>query len=344
MGPIKEAKKNPFFAAEEFLERLGKKANSQKNYQILDEELKPFDTLIIESTRVGLTEIKRQKIKDWIESGGHLIVQATEIYDDELGTSRDLLLDQLGVRLYENTNFDWDVDREERVTEVVFADTESKTKIYFDSEYYIQDASGKATFIGGNDYSDLFAQYDYHEGMVTVITDMGIWKNPRISSYDHAMFLIQLVGGAEDVWFLYNRLQPSLLKVMIDLIPMIVVSFVLLIGVCLFSASWRKGRPQSDELRIQREIMQHIEAAGEFSYRNDDGKELLENAKNFLNSKLKRSIHRYNQLNDKEKIVKLSHLTSISQNDLSILWQDDDASPDEFANKIILIQKINKRL
>ena len=83
IGAIKEAKANPFFAAERFLESVGKKAASQKNYSILDANLQPYDTLIIESTRVGLTGEKRQRIKDWLSSGGHLILLATEIYDDE---------------------------------------------------------------------------------------------------------------------------------------------------------------------------------------------------------------------------------------------------------------------
>jgi len=344
IGAIKEAKANPFFAAEKFLESVGKTAASQKNYSILDEKLEPYDTLIIESTRVGLTAEKRQRIKDWLSSGGHLILLATELYDDDLGTSRDVFLDDLGVRLYENPDTRWDRDKEEYLTKVTFKNIEVQTRIFFDNDYYLQDASGAATFIGGNDSSDLFVQYDYDKGMITIVTDMNIWKNYLIANYDHAMFLYQLVGGAEHVWFLYNTVQPSLVSIMADLIPMVIISFGLLLAAILFSAIWRKGPPRNDDLRVQREIMQHIEAAGEFSYRNDFGKVLLNHLMVMLESRLKKSIHQYDQISTNKKIEKLSQLTGKKENELTVLWQDDEQNQDSFIKKVLLIQDLRKQI
>ncbi len=344
IGASKEAKANPFFAAEKFLESVGKMTDSQKNYSILNQKLKPYDTLIIESSRVGLSTEKRQRIKDWISSGGHLILLATELYDDDLGTSRDVFLDDLGVRLYENSASSWDLDREENLTKVTFKNIEVQTKIFFDYNYYLQDASGDASFIGGNDYSDFFVQYDYDKGMITIVTDMNIWKNNLIDDYDHAMFLYQLVGGAENVWFLYNTVQPSLLSIMADLIPMVIISFVLMLVAILFSASWRKGPPKNDDLRVQREIMQHIEAAGEFSYRNDSGKVLVEQLMSTLEFRLKKSIHQYNQISNSKKIVKLSQLTGKSKNELALLWQDEELTQDSFIKKVLLIQELKKQI
>jgi len=343
-GAIQEARANPFYAAEKFLETVGKKAESQKNYSILDEDLQPYDALIIESTRVGLTESKRQRINDWISSGGHLIVLATEFYDYDLGTSRDVFLDELGVRLYENYDYGWGEQTDDRLTKVTFNDTQEITTISFSYENYLQDDSGEATFIGGNEYSDLFVQYTLDEGMITVVTDMDIWKNYSIGSHDHAMFLYQLVGGAENVWFLYNTIQPSLLSVIVDLIPMVVISFILLIIVILFSASWRKGTPKSDDLRIQREIMQHIEAAGEFSYRNDDGHALLSEIMRSLESRLTKSIHQYSRISDEEKLSKLSQLSGKSKSELLILWQDEEQNQDSFIKKVLLIKELQKQL
>lgn len=344
IGATKEAKANPFFAAERFLESIGKTAASQKNYSILDEKLEPYDTLIIESTRVGLTTEKRQRIKDWISSGGHLILLATELYDDDLGTSRDVFLDDLGVRLYENPDDSWDLDKEESLAKVTFKGVDAQTRILFDYDYYLQDASGDASFIGGNDYSDLFVQYDYDKGMITIVTDMNIWKNYSIDDYDHAMFLYQLVGGAENVWFLYNTVQPSLLSIMADLVPMVIISFGLMLVAILFSASWRKGPPRNDDLRVQREIMQHIEAAGEFSYRNDSGKALLEQLMVMLESRLKKSIHQYGRISTSKKIEKLSQLTGKKENELAILWQDDEQNQDSFIKKVLLIHDLKKQI
>ena len=344
LGPTKEVKSNPFFAAEELLARANKSAASQKNFSVLDSGIENQDTLIIESTRVGLSENKRKTIKQWITNGGHLILLATELYDDELGTSRDSLLDELGVRLYENPEYSWSYEGEEHLTRVTFQGTEAVTKIDFRQTYYLQDSKGEATFIGGNEYSDSFAQYQVGEGMVTVVTDMSIWKNYLIDEYDHAMFLYQLVGAGQTVLFLYNTVQPSLWSTMNQLIPKVIISFFVLIAVLLFSASWRKGAPRKDDQRIQRELMQHVEAAGEFNYRNDSGLTLLKKLRDSLDSRLRKSIHQYATLSDAKKIDKLSHLVGIEKQKLELLWQPPEQTQEDFLARVVLIQKIKRQL
>jgi hypothetical protein len=344
IGPTKEAKANPFFAAEKFLTALDKSVETHKTFAILDKKLKAYDILIIESSRVGLSDSKREQINQWVESGGHLILLATEVYDDEKGTSRDVFLDELGIRLYENYNYSWDDDEQEHIARFTLGDSGEPTKVEFNLEYYLQDDGGKASFVEGNDYSDLFAQYLWGLGTISVVTDMNIWKNSYIDDLDHAMFLYQLVDDGENISFLYQAVQPSLLSLMFERIPMIVISFLAFVCIFLFSYSWRKGSPQSDAILSQREIMQHIEAAGEFSYRNDDGKRLLDALVSSLELRLRKSIHNYNGLKAREKLVKISQLTGIKENDLQILWNDSERTQDNFVKQVILTQNIRKHL
>jgi hypothetical protein len=385
IGAIKEAKINPFYAAEKFLEKTGKKSTSQKNYSLIDSyvdgldkkimndennsknfspnntgtelleneevsqqatkiSLEPYDTLIIESHRVGLSESKKTKLKNWLSAGGHLVILATELYDDDLGLSKDAFVDELGLRLYENSGRTWQEDEDDEFTKISFKDTEAITEIHFNNNNYIQDTTDTSTFIGGNESTNFFAQYEYDEGMVTVVTDMDIWKNDLIAKHDHAMFLYQLVGGADQVWFLYNTLQPSLISIMVDLIPLVIISFIIILLLALFSASWRKGSPEFDDERIQREFMLHIEAAGEFSYRNDHGVILLKGLMDSLESKLTKSIHQYKKLSVHNKIEKLSQLTGLSKKELEILWHDVETTQDSFVEKVLLVQTIRKKL
>jgi len=344
IGPVKEVRVNPFYAAERFLSKVGKTTSSHRNYSLLDSQLETIDTLIIESTRVGLTESKRNLINDWLNNGGHIILLATELYNDDLGTSRDLFLDELGIRLYSSNDYSWDEDDELRFTSLTFEGTEVITKIELGYNYYLQDVSGEATYIGGNESSDLFAQYKVGEGMVSVLTDMDIWKNYYIDDHDHAMFLYQLIGGGQTIWFLYNTKQPSLWSSMISLIPMVIISFLIIIMAVLFSSGWRKGSPKSDDKLEQREIMQHIEAAGEFSYRSDDGKALLKSLTKSLDNKLRYSIHQYSRLDEANKKLKVSQMTSIPEKDLAIIWQDNELNHDSFVSKVLMVQEIKRRL
>ena len=344
IGATKEARSNPFFAAQQFLHRTGKTASTQKNFSVLEGDLDSFGTLIIQSSRVGLSKNKISHLKDWLENGGHLVLLATELYDDELETSRDRLLDELGVRLYENPEDYWSQDNEEQYSKLTFEDTDVVTTVNFEQGFYLQDTEGKSTFIGGNEYLDLFAQYSFSEGMITIVTDMDIWKNYSIDEHDHAMFLHQLVGGAQDVLFLYNTVQPSIWIIMKDLIPMVIISFAIFILVVLFSVSWRKGRPRADDLHTQREIMQHLEAAGEFNYRNNSGEALLNSLMTSLENRLRKSIHQYSRLEDTDKIKKLSQLVNLNKDEVSLLWQPIERTQEDFLLRVSLVQKIKRLL
>lgn len=344
IGPTKEARTNPYFAAEKMLNKIGKQASSHRNFSVLDGGLETVDTLVIESSRVGLSEIKRDTIKSWLSSGGHLILLATEIYNDELESSRDIFLDELGIRLYDSNEYNWDQEEDLRFTNLTFEGTDVVTKIELDTNRYITDVSGDATFIGGNASSDLFAQYHLDDGMISILTDFSLWKNYYIDDFDHAMFLYQLVGGGKNVWFLYNAEQPSLFSTMKETIPLVLISFAILLALTLFSSSWRKGSPRSDQELSQREIMQHIEAAGEFSYRSDDGIALLASLISSLEAKLRLTIYQFSRLNQQQKIRKISQHTGIKEKEVAILWEPQELNQEVFINKVLMAQEIKRRL
>ncbi|SDH66008.1 DUF4350 domain-containing protein [Pseudomonas panipatensis] len=99
-GPSPEARGNPYLAAERFLQGRGLKVKSARGLDVLDQLPSKGQTLILLGSRENLTPTQSHQLLDWAARGGHLIVTAERLWDDQAGSSGDLLLDTLGVRQY----------------------------------------------------------------------------------------------------------------------------------------------------------------------------------------------------------------------------------------------------
>ena len=337
-----EARRNPFLAAEKFL--TAKKVNfeTRKNFSLFDEPVGQFDTILINSSRVGMSSARRKKMHEWVKGGGHLLLLATEPFDYDFNGSRDKFLDDLGLRYYKG---DYAFDSEEsELAKLDFEGYEVTTKINFRTSSYIEDASGEAYFAAGTDYGEQIIQYALDEGLVTVIMDFSIWNNFQIDQHDHAMFLVQLIGNSPKVWLLYNRVQPSLIMLAWDTVPMLIISSVVLLLLLLFSHLWRQGVPRKDTSAVHREIMQHIGAAGEFNYRSDKGRELSANLLDLINHQMSQLCHGYLRLSEADQLERLLHFTGIPKKQLALLFEHEHESYDVFLSKVKLVQQIRKHL
>lgn len=199
VGYSTEARKNQFLAAEMFLKKLNIDIESRHDFSIFDEKAKfgKYDTAFINGSRIGMSQMRREKMHDWIKNGGHVVLLTTEFYDYDFNSSRDKFLDSLGLRYYDTSDDFTDYTEEESHTKLKFDDYSDETIIHFYDNGYIEDTSGNATFIGGTEHADQFIQYQIGDGLVSVLVDFSIFKNTRIDNHDHAIFLKQLIGQSE---------------------------------------------------------------------------------------------------------------------------------------------------
>ncbi|MCW8999895.1 MAG: DUF4350 domain-containing protein, partial [Kangiellaceae bacterium] len=341
-----EARRNPFLAAQLYLKANDIEFEAHSNYKLFDDvnrsAIGQYDSIFIHSSRVGMSSTTRENMKNWARKGGHLVLLATEVYDYEFESSRDVFLDELGVRFYESDYVD--ASEEEKTAELTFNGYEQSSKVYFDTSAYIEDTSGDAAFIAGTEYADQLLQYDYGEGLITVVVDFDIWKNNRIDHHDHAMFLSQLIGRGTKAWLLYNRVQPTLFSMAVQNAPLIVISAVALLLVIFFSNLWRVGPKKADDLRVNREIMQHIEAAAQFNYRRDKGELLVNEMMQTIHHRFSQLNYGYSRLTPIKQLEKISHVTGIEINSLKPLLDEQNESHEQFINKAKLVQQIRKHL
>lgn len=99
-GPSPEVRANPYLAAEVYLRGRGIRVTTARGMEVLEQLPSKGQTLILLGTRENITPSQTARLLDWANRGGHLIVTAESLWDEDEGKSGDLLLDQLGVQQF----------------------------------------------------------------------------------------------------------------------------------------------------------------------------------------------------------------------------------------------------
>lgn len=99
-GAAPEARANPYLAAEKYLRGRGIRVTTARGLEVLDQLPSKGQTLILLGTRENVTPTQNARLLDWANRGGHLIVTAESLWDEDEGKSGDALLDQLGVQQF----------------------------------------------------------------------------------------------------------------------------------------------------------------------------------------------------------------------------------------------------
>lgn len=103
LGYSKEARQNPFLAAEVFLRKHGIEATSVKNLSLLDKhrwrniELGQQDTLVLINANKTLDEERYNSLYEWVENGGTLITSTQNPFMGTHTAEEDLLLSDFGI-------------------------------------------------------------------------------------------------------------------------------------------------------------------------------------------------------------------------------------------------------
>lgn len=111
LGTAPEARQDDYLAARRYLERQGIEVSRADNLSVLDTLPAPGNTLLLIASRTNMTPSQADRVLAWASKGGHLLFVAEALYDEETGTSDDLLLNRLGIQQFDAEELD-DVDED----------------------------------------------------------------------------------------------------------------------------------------------------------------------------------------------------------------------------------------
>lgn len=271
------AKLNSLLAAEHFLAANGRAVKSLASLRDLPP---PSATLIVIGSRFDVGEARAEELLDWVEAGGHLIVEAEAAGLDEPSLRTDWLLEPFGLEAA-YTNKPTEAYR--HPLDVDIADADDFMLVHLPRNYLLvtdeEAVDPDASF--DSEYGSHVLRYVLGDGVLTVLNDANFMQNRLIDEYDNAAFLLHLVNASPDgeVWLVYAGDMPPLWRWIWEHAWMVVLSAAILLAAWLVARARRFGLPMLAPALERRRLVDHIRASGLFLWRAGHHDKLLHSAR-----------------------------------------------------------------
>ena len=277
-GPSPEARANPYLAAEHFLRQQGVVVAHANGLERLAELPAKGHSLLLLGERSNMTPRQVEQLLGWAKAGGHLLLVAEALWDEDAGTSGDLLLDRLTIRQTLSDTFDEPAPPRKKTKPdltKLYVDNETAPAYFsFDTDFNLTDPKHLAQFSANSAKSSHLMQLDLGQGRVTVITDSDLWKTADIGKHDNAWLLWYLSQGT-DVTLLFNSDTDDLFTLLLRYFPQALVALIALVALGLWHAGMRHGPIQAPAPKARRQLQEHLKASADFLLRRSGQGTLL---------------------------------------------------------------------
>ncbi len=291
LGMSAEARRNPLLAAELFLRRQGRDVKSLSGREYLTKPDADVGVLLVKDLGLSLAPERETALLEWIEAGGHLIVSPGKAPDeDEPGNH---LLESFGVSLVEYGESDEEELQADTPVSMEYSGYDEPLQVEFDirRELMVERDDADWLVAGLNSYH--LVGFQLGRGYLTILSDNHFFTNTRIVERDHALLLALLTEDQGTVRLLYSADMPSLLTLIWRSAPYTVLSALLLLLLALWRMTYRSGPILTTGEYPRRNLLEHLQAAGEYLWKLDRAVALRERSAGIVE---KRWLQRHPQL------------------------------------------------
>ena len=315
-GPSPEALANPYLAAEHFLSQQGLAVDHANSAERLTTLPAKGHSLLLLGERSNMPPRQVEQLLAWVKSGGHLLLVAEALWDEETGKSGDLLLDRLDIHQTLSDEPEELAPTEKKPLKKkapdltkLYVDNETAPAYFsFDTDFNLTDPKHLAQFSANSARSSHLMQLDLGRGRVTVITDSDLWKTPSIGRHDNAWLLWYLTQGT-GVTLLFNSDFDDLFTLLVRYFPQALVALIALVALALWRAGMRQGPIQSPPPNARRQLQEHLKASADFLLRRSGQGTLLRALQRDVLRAARRRHTGFEHLDNAEQWRVLEHLT-----------------------------------
>lgn len=278
-GPSPEARANPYLAAEHFLRQHGLSVQHANGLERLATLPAKGNSLLLLGERSNMSPRQVEQLLEWAKAGGHLLLVAEALWDEESGKSGDLLLDRL--HLHQTLSDEPEEPAPARKNLApdltkLYVDNETAPAYFsFDTDFNLTDPKHLAQFSANSAKSSHLMQLKLGQGNVTVITDSDLWKHPAIGKHDNAWLMWYLNQGT-DVTLLFNSDVDDLFTLLLRYFPQALVALAALLALALWHAGMRQGPIRAPAPKARRQLLEHLQASADFLLRRSGQGALLQ--------------------------------------------------------------------
>lgn len=298
LGPSPDAKSNPYLAAEHFLRARGLNVQRAEGLASVRELPSVGQTVLLLGDRQRMTPRQAERLLEWTAKGGHLLIVAERLWDEERGESGDLLLDRLGIQQHSSPPADAEPDAETetdtaeqaaaetppasedanpypQLTQLYLENETAPAYIGFATDFHLYDAENRAHAWANSAEATHLLQLYHGDGLISVLTDSWIWQTEQIAEYDNA-WLLWYLSQDSDVTLLYRAERDSLATLLLRHFPQALCALALLIALGLWHVGQRSGPLLPAPSLARRSLREHLRGSADFLLRRAGQPSLLQ--------------------------------------------------------------------
>ncbi len=356
-----EATSNSYYAARQFLRRMGYDARTLSTLDLHNQVYGENTTLLYFGNRQNLGEQRSQQLLDWVERGGHLLLTPQNILDaddPEEDAPLDPILDTLEIYAYYSDYEEMDVENEDDtdewneeeddeldLSELTIDGYPTNTFLY-SAERLVGTIPGDQT--ASDMYGVQWLSRALGSGNVSVITDFSPFQNYQLDQHDNAQ-LLRLVAGIHAnqgnvIWLLHDTDMPPLWRLILNSALPVVVSCATILLVWLWGSLFRFGPIVREPEPEQRQLLEHLDAAG-YHQRKHAPSKLFSTTQGAVLKKIARLYPQWSTLEYQDKTELLLDQLKLTESGARlVLSKPTEMMPNEFYAAIKTLQTIRKSI
>ncbi len=334
------ARINELLAAQRYFESFGVTARSVESLT----EFPPAPaTLIIPTPRYEMGVDEAQRLRRWVEAGGHLVVVPSSAFDAGY-ESADALLDPLGIQVQEVED-----PQSDGLVDVDWPDSGDFMAVSMEANVRLDHAHTKNKILLelADEDGTYLLRLALGRGMITVLSDADFFTNYRIAQNDHAAYLwhVAQADNQRPVWLVYKDSMPPLHRWLMQHAWTALTAGTLALVLWLWAASRRFGPALVAAPLKRRRLLDHVDATGRFLWRAGQGEQLMKGARQALYRTLELRHPAWAGISSQELYQRLAVLSGVPQEQIQIaLLYTHLGSEHEFTKVIQTLERIRKSL
>ena len=372
-----EALRNPYLAAQRFMTGSDIEVTDVDSLVKL-EQLDGLGTLFFSDANQVRNPRQLSQVMDWLQAGGNVIYSANDIdHDDDLLLSKfavEVELDKreqggdaakpLSEKLRDynrqieegksREDIARELDRPETaITRIRFGDDIGEIEVAFDTSRVLQHAgiSDDSAEVDHQPFSWSSSEYGVHmmqfevgDGLLTVLSDPGIWTSYEIDKYDHAYLLWLLSSGDGNFAILRSVLRESVWVLMKRHASELLIATGLFIAFLLWRLGSRFGRLLPRELSRRRALGEHFSSVSLYLWHRRRGAYLLAPLRQSVLRRASLSLGEFTRAEPARQLELIAQRCGVDVESVAQALNHDDFNEASFVDTVRLLKHIEHSL
>lgn len=381
-GWSRKALFNPYLAAQQFMSRSDIAITDVDSLARLD-QLDGLGTLFFSDNNQVRTPRQLRQVMDWLEQGGNVIYSAGDIEHDEdlllsefavevelperesdqddtekplaetlreynrqieSGKSREQVMREFGKPEQSLTRILFDEDIGE--LEVAFDTTPIlKHSGFDDADADDESESEYQPFSWSNsEFGVHLMQFEVGDGLLTILSDPGIWTSYRIDEHDHAYLLWLLSSDEGNFAILRSVLRDSVWELMLRHGRELLIVAGLLVAIMLWRLGSRFGRLLPRDLSRRRALGEHFSSVSHYLWHRRRGEYLLTPLRHAVQRRASLSLAEFARAEPARQYELIAERCKLDPSAIAQALNHQDFNETSFVQTVRLLKQIEQSL